>query len=573
MSFLNIIGSLIKSVGKEMIRPSDTTKGMWARKLGSDAKNMERRTRVGTGQNSNVFNQETTKPIKLVTPAEKPIMYEINTNYKYINELYDKLSYYDMYGTTIMIFLLLTIFVLFVYGYFQIMRVREDIANDWQNQRCNPKYIPFAGYITHPDGTTPFQYTSDNFQYCIQNVENDVAGQAMSPLNYLISGVTNMLNIIGTSVQHTRDFLNTLRKNIRKFAEDVFHKILNVMIPLMSLIISLKDMLDKTQGIMTAGLYTFLGAYDTLKSLMGSIVELTVVMLLVMVIIIMGLWALPFSWPAAASFSAIYVIFALLLSILVIFLTQVMGIKSSSVPKLRCFDKDTPLEMVDGTYKKIIDVNAGDMLANRTMVTAKMKVSSEDLRMFTLNNVTVSESHIVLHQGQWIPVRDHPLAQELFGYSEPFLYCLNTSSKEIIINNITFTDWDEIYEKTLTTVINAVPQNIFIKDELFKKANIHRHLDVGFESNTIIYLADGSNKHIKDIRINDKLSTRGIVYGIVEIEKDTILGNLNAEEKEETGETCLYHLLVSNKIFETKGKIISDYNDKIDSILKIKKII
>jgi hypothetical protein len=69
------------------------------------------------------------------------------------------------------------------------------------------------------------------------------------------------------------------------------------------------------------------------------------------------------------------------------------------------------------------------------------------------------------------------------------------------------------------------------------------------------------------------LSTRGIVYGIVEIEKDTILGNLNTEEKnEENEEKVLYHLLVSNKIFETKGKIISDYNDKIDSILKIKKL-
>jgi len=490
---------------------------------------------------------------------------------QFVNKIYDGLSYYDMYGTTIMIFLILTIFVVFVYGYFQIMRVREDIAADWQNQRCNPKYIPFAGYITHPDGTTPFQYTSDNFQYCIQDVQNNATGQAMQPLNYMVSGVTSMLNIIATSVQHTREFLNKLRKNIRKFAEDVFHKILNVMIPLMSLLISLKDMLDKSQGIMTAGLYTLLGAYDTLKALMGSIVELTVLMLIVMVIIIVGLWSLPFGWPAAAASSAIYVVFALLLSILVVFLTEVMGIKSSKIPKLRCFDKNTLLEMSDGTYKKIIDVNVGDMLANRTMVTAKMKILSEGLRMFSLNNVTVSESHIVLFQDHWIAVRDHPLAEELFDYSEPFLYCLNTSSKEIIINGMAFTDWDEIYDNTLTAVINAIPQNIFTKDENFKKANIHRYLDVGFESNTIIYLVDGSKKHIKDICIGDKMSTRGIVYGIVEIEKETILGNLNAEETkntEEKDENVLYHLLVSNKLFEIKGKIIRDYNDKIDSILK-----
>lgn len=494
---------------------------------------------------------------------------------EYVNELYDKLTYYDMYGSTIMVFLLITIFVLFAYGYFQIMRVREAVANDWQNQRCNPKYIPFAGFITHPDGTTPFEYTEENFQYCIQNVQKDATGQALQPLNFLVSGVTSMLNMVAEAIQKIREFLNILRNNIKKFAEDVLHKILNVMIPLQSLIISLSDMLGKTQGILAGGLYVFIASYDTLKSLLGSIVELTVVILMVMVIIIVGLWSLPFSWPAAAASSAIYVVFALLLSVIVIFLTEVMGIKSSSVPKLRCFDKDTLLKMEDGAYKKIIDITVGERLANNTLITAKMKVDSAGLRMFVLDDsVTVSESHIVLYQGRWIPVRDHPFAKELLKYSEPFLYCLNTGSKEIVIDDIVFTDWDEIYESSLTSVINAIPQNIFIRDLTEQKANIHRYLEVGLESDTIVYLFDGTNKSIKDVCIGDKLSTRGIVYGIVEIEKDAILGNLDKrnekdekDEKNEKDENILYHLLVTNKLFETKGKIIRDYNDKIDSII------
>ena len=80
---------------------------------------------------------------------------------KYVNNIYDKLSYYDMYGSTIMIFILLTLFVFYVYTYFKIMQIKEEVANDWSNQRCNPKYIPFAGYITHPDGTTPFDAAID----------------------------------------------------------------------------------------------------------------------------------------------------------------------------------------------------------------------------------------------------------------------------------------------------------------------------------------------------------------------------------------------------------------------------
>jgi hypothetical protein len=147
---------------------------------------------------------------------------------------------------------------------------------------------------------------------------------------------------------------------------------------------------------------------------------------------------------------------------------------------------------------------------------------------------------------------------------------LNTSSKEIIINDMIFTDWDEIYDHTLEEVIHAIPQNLFTKDVKIQKQNIHRYLDEGYEEDTNIYLYNGIKKHIKDVSIGDKLSTKGVVYGIVEIKNKTILGNIVEKnmENEKDIENKIYHLLVSNKFFETDCKILPDYNDKIDSINK-----
>jgi hypothetical protein len=489
---------------------------------------------------------------------------------KYINGIYDNLSYYDMYGTTIFQFILLTLFVFYVYIYCKVIEKKEEVLNDWINQRCNPKYLPFAGYITHPEGTSAFDYTTENFQYCIQNIQNTVVGQALQPFNYLINNLSEMLSFIGDSTQKIREFINLLRQRIKAFVEDILHRILGVTIPLQTMMIALMDTFNKIQGVMTGGLYTMLGSYLTLQSLMGAIVELTIKMLIILVVIIVGLWATPFTWPAAAATSAIFLSVSIPLTIIVVFLTQVLHVKSSGIPKLRCFDKNTLLEMNNGTYKKIIEIKAGDLLANNIMVTAKFKVDASDLRMFLLNNIIISESHIVKYQDQWIAVRDHPLAKELpkHIYSEPFLYCLNTSSKEIVINNMIFTDWDEIYDDTLLKVIDAIPQNLFINDIKIQKENIHKYLDESFEPNTRIYLFDGTKKHIKDVSIGDKLSTKGIVYGIVEIkkEKETILGNMNENQN------VLYHLLVSTKLFETDEKIIRDYNDKIDFICH-KKII
>ena len=52
------------------------------------------------------------------------------------------------------------------------------------------------------------------------------------------------------------------------------------MIPIQKMFIALMDIFQKIQGVMTAGLYTMLGSYYTLQSLMGSILELFVKMLI-----------------------------------------------------------------------------------------------------------------------------------------------------------------------------------------------------------------------------------------------------------------------------------------------------
>jgi hypothetical protein len=442
------------------------------------------------------------------------------------------------------------------------MQVRKDIADDWINQRCNPKYMPFAGYITRPEGKTEFEYTNENFQYCTQNILTNVTGHALQPIQYMISGLQDIFEKIGNSIQHIRGIIDLLRQRIKTFAENVLHRILNIMVPLQTVFIALMDSFQKIQGTMTAGLYTMLGTYYTLQALMGAIVELMVKMLIVLVVIIVGLWTMPFSWPAAATFSAGYLAIAVPLLLIIVFMTDVLHVKSSAIPKLRCFDKSTFIWLHDGTFKKIEDIKVGDVLENHVIVTATMKVDARDLRMFIINNIIVSESHIVKYKDKWMAIRDHPDATELpkYAYNEPYLYCLNTSSKEIIINNIIFTDWDEIYDKTLEKVIFSIPQNIFINNLQTQKANIHKYLDIGFDLETNIYLADNTKKKINEINIGDKLSTHGFVYGLVEIQNEDkyCLGNNTAP--------TLYHLLVSNKCFETDGKIIMDYNENIDFI-------
>ena len=199
------------------------------------------------------------------------------------------------------------------------------------------------------------------------------------------------------------------------------------------------------------------------------------------------------------------------------------------------------------------DIKINDILQDGSVVTAKIKVTSENLNMYNLNGIIVSESHIIKYRYNWISVREHPLAIKLQTYTEPYLYCLNTTSKIITLNKIIFTDWDEVYDDTLDFLGNYMYNN---------KINKINNVYEGFDKTTKIMLQN-EEKELKDIRIGDILSTGGIVYGTVELNPSGDLGNKNTQ----------FNLLVSNGIFKSGFKTYPDYNNSIDAILELRKIL
>lgn len=477
------------------------------------------------------------------------ISIDIKTTSNFINNIYDDLSYFDLYGNSIIIFIFITLFVFLVFSYCKVMQTKEAIADDWINQRCKPQNIPFAGIINPPEGTTAFQYTNENFQYCINNILTNITGHVLEPFQFMISSLTNVFSAMANSIQHIREIINKLRNGLKEFSQDILSRILNVMIPIQKMFIALMDTFQKIQGVMTGGLYTMLGTYYTLQALMGAILELIIKVLVALVIIIVGLWIMPFTWPAAASMSAVFLAISIPLAIIIAFMTEVLHIKTAGIPKLRCFDRNTEFKLIDGTAKKIEELKVQEILIDGSIITSKIKTTSKDLDIYNLDGIIVSESHIVKHNDKWLHVRDHPNARKIEGYTEPYLYCLNTNTKTINLNDIIFTDWDEIYDDSLDFVLKYY--------SIQETKDLYNIIESGFNKGTKVRIVSGE-KEIEKINIGEVLSTGGVVYGIVEL-----TNNLGKEN--------VFNLLVSNEKIDVSGVIHFDYNNNIDSILKLNK--
>jgi len=508
----------------------------------------------------------------------------LNNSADKINKLYSDLNYYDVYGGSVIIFIILVIILLLVYSYTSIMTSIQPIKDNWAVERCNPKVIPFAGFINKPEGSTIVQYTEENFNYCMQNILTSITGYAVEPLTFVTSGLTSLYGEIGDSLNSMRTVISNVRTNTANIAKEILGRILNIMTPIQLILISFIDMMGKMKGIFAAGIYTSLGTYYTLKSLMGAILQFIVMILIVLAALIAGMWIVPFTWPAAITGTTVFLSISIPLLIIMTFMNKVLHVNiNTPIPSVpgpgHCFDKKTQLLMKDGTYKSIEAVKLGDELARDGKITAKLKLDAKKVDMYNLRGVIVSGCHKVKFGRKWISVKDHPERIIILNYGEPYIYCLNTSLKRITISNTIFSDWDEIFEKEAEELLG--------KCESKNLEDIHKYYDGGFYFDTKVELSGGEWREISNLKIGEVLRGGETITGIVEILGedivqlvdtgiDKLLGinihSVNLNECSDLEKNCgekkrnknLYHLITDKKSFYVGEVKYHDYNSCVE---------
>jgi hypothetical protein len=103
-----------------------------------------------------------------------------------------------------------------------------------------------------------------------------------------------------------------------------------------------------------------------------------------------------------------------------------------------CFDPNTPIQMADGSEKKIKDIQLGDDTKGGE-VTGIFQFKAAD-EIHDYKGVTVAGSHYVKEDGKFIMVKDSPLSIKIDKI--PVVYSLDTSDRRIFINNIEFADYN-----------------------------------------------------------------------------------------------------------------------------------
>jgi hypothetical protein len=504
-----------------------------------------------------------------------------------IEKLYKNLSYFDLYGSSVIFIIIVTILLILFCLYCSAKINSQQIKKDWINQRCKPNVMPFAGYINKPPNMSASNFTKQNFDYCVQQNVTGMTGHYLQPLNFINSTLYFTSSLLINSVTSSFDMINKMKELFVELMRQIKKLFSNILIPIQKIILAFKDTFGKLAGILVASVYSFIGAYYTIRSIMEVIARALVRVLIIMAAIVLLMWLTPFTWGAAATGTVVLTAVAIPLAIFLDFFVKVFHVdlgltvpKINSGKKMKCFDENTILNMNDGTTKTIKDILPGDVLENNNEVTGIFKVLTEGSELYDLNGVIVSDTHMVKYNNEWLRVCKHPFSRKLAFYeNKPYLYCLNTVSKTIIINDVVFSDWDEIYDENVALLSHKL-QGDFVS---------------GFASDSPIILKNGDIKKISEIKVGEVLEKGEKVYGIVKIDgsnceqfiyklgKNMVAGGPNlimCDKKYFTSSTIdldekyknkrgisdeyLFHLLTDKKTFKVNNVEFGDYNSSID---------
>ena len=495
-----------------------------------------------------------------------------------LNKYATKNTYMSKYSGSVVITILTLLTFIVAFGYNHYQAQLKFLRKNWNTVKCNPLVIPFAGLINAPKGESAMNYTEKNLNECMYDVMEDIAevekaaqSAAQAVANETVSGLDEALNA-------SRSLISEIRSSISSVFSGIFSKIHNTMIPIQNIMIKSQNNINNSQAVLSTAMYTGVGSILSLRSFLAAFSTIIIVFILLLSVGVFpveiatgsGLSMIPFvGWALAIPFfAAAAVTIGLVIAIVAIFvpfnttlqqiLTNTQKIKSSSY----CFDEDTEILLKSGEKKKIKDLIIGEELAFDGKVKGIIKLSSKDQNMYKLRRTIVSGSHSYLDEnGEINYVRNHPESIMLDNYYKEYIYCINTESKYIHIDDVIFFDWDEITDSEVDRLKNN------LKDLLpnnFKKSQIHSYLDSGFVGDTKIELEDGRLVNIKDVEINDILKFGENVLGVVKIDASEInkILEYNIKNNKLVGS--------SNLVFndETLGRYNSTIN--IKGIKKIK---
>lgn len=473
---------------------------------------------------------------------------------------------------TIILFIALCgicIFLLSKIGFFMFIQYTKK---NWEHVKEQVPFLYFGNYVE-----------KDYLSNYIQNISLDNATNIFDNFKDQLEKHEVVGNLLGEALDTANDEI-TKQEEGTKSIKQGFIEIFKIILMHFQVSFSMmREFISRVYASFISVVYAliymeniFIYALKFFRNLLyiliGVIIAIMIYMIMKIPSLLFGLITLPLG-------IAYIVVLVLIIRYLVIFVKlsgHAAKVTSDVIRYTACFDKNTPITLHDNTVKSIKDVIPGDILCDDARVTTVIKIMPNNDKMVHYNGIKVTREHRIEKHNISFEVDRLPSAVPCKNRNKEMLYCINTDTKRIRIQNETFLDWDDV---------STFEINCLMRPSIFTPF-IHYHYEGGFHKNTKIMMENNVLKRICDIQPGEKTKYSGTVYatmiiygitfdlytcnqGIVR-NKNVICSISENVECIRKRESYLYHLKTTSGKIHIKNKTFMDYDYAIEASLSIK---
>jgi hypothetical protein len=200
-----------------------------------------------------------------------------------VETLYLKNGYFSKYGNDIWITILLIIITIIIVMYNAYKSVIQQIKSNWNEHKCSPIYLPFAGLIMPETGKSFVDTTIENFEYCIQSDISSVFNIIMMPFEFAAYVLVDCIDAITAILVAIAAFIEWLQELLGELFDEIFNKLIYVITPIIKMLLHYRDITSKSNGIFVTLIYSILNIYNTTIS--GATFLMTIVINVVGILI------------------------------------------------------------------------------------------------------------------------------------------------------------------------------------------------------------------------------------------------------------------------------------------------
>lgn len=536
--------------------------------------------------------------------------------------VYNSRGYVNRNSGAIGITIVLFIIFFLINSYLFININSAYYKKNWIKYRCDPPVIPFAGLINAPANESVMDYTFKNFSYCLNKILDDIVSFIMAPIVYLIDIITLVYRAIFMMIDEIVRMFDYIRTAVISIVTAILGVIMNFFIPIQKLIMKLKVVFKKVHATTTTSMYTFIGTYMSMMSGVVLAYEFIVMFAFILAAVIIVTWIIWLAFlglnPVPAAIAVTLTVFLIIILALTIdvavfskkLLTPLSPPILPGVPsKPSCFAGRTLIKTKDYGFIPMNNIKPGMVIDNNqsSIVTAVFKMTTKDQEIYKIYDYKINQYIYVTGEHRvfdnvtckWVKMKMHRDAKyvDKNEFNDEYVYCINTTSKDISIGNHFFKDWDDMYKNEyaiLENVLRKKPSYRSCKTGFVNPKTLYNLFENGFHESSMISLMDGVEKPIKDIKIGDILANGTQVRGVA-----NILNTFKTEQygqsiectrechirngmdsaipihlslhyknaKSNKDKTHLWHLLTDNGFISCGSVELLDYNSNLDIYL------